>query len=90
MTLTIAQLSAVHDKLPTLPKGERPGYFIIGITPVLASLDDEDLPNTVYRFDSKQGVFVSDLSMSMDIMFSHDTRRVSVEEFTKAVHDLSN
>lgn len=89
MVQNLNNLINLSDRLPSIPKDCKAGYFKVGVTPVLAALDDEDMPVSVYRFDSKTSTFVADLSMADDILFSSETTRIDFAQFNDAVQKLS-
>ena len=84
------QKFSIDAILPTLSADLSPGYFIFGTTPVLAGMDEYDLPASAYRLDYSTISFVSDLSVAGELITSDAAERVSFERFAEQVRALIN
>lgn len=85
-TLDLIKLSS---SLPKLPEGTTPGYYLVGETPVLAIMDEDDLPSGAYRYDATSRTFIADAGIAGDILTAGDCRQLSLSQFIEAVASLT-
>jgi hypothetical protein len=82
-------LMKLTASLPKLPEGSMPGYYLVGATPVLAIMDEDELPSGAYRYDATSRSFIADAGIAGDILTSGDCRELSLSQFIEAVAALT-